>query len=128
MHFPAACPEIPVSALSAALPYYRDRLGFAVDWSDEGLGLAGLSRGDSRLFVTSADYRAELGNRGPTVLWLNLANRGEVAKLHAEWAAAGADIAAPPEAKPYKLYEFLARDQDGNVLRIFYDFGWEDAR
>ncbi|MBN8810981.1 MULTISPECIES: VOC family protein [Sphingomonas] len=126
MDLPAFCPEIPVSDLPAALAYYRDRLGLAVDWSDRELGLAGVSRGATRAFLSSAAYRDPLGNRPPVVLWLNLANRAEIDALHAEWAAAGAAIDAPPAAKPYKLYEFFARDPDGNRLRIFYDFAWEE--
>ena len=125
MQFPSACPEIPVSSLARALDYYRERLGFTIDWSDEEIGLAGLSRGGARLFMTDAGYRAALGNPAPIVLWINLDGRDEVDALHAEWAGAGARIESPPEAKPYRLYEFFARDLDGNVFRIFYDFGWE---
>jgi uncharacterized glyoxalase superfamily protein PhnB len=124
--FPPACPEIPVAELDTALGYYRDRLGFTIDWSDAGLGLAGLSQGESRLFMSSAEYRSGQANNGPVVLWLNLANRAEIDELHARWSAAGARIAEPPEAKPWKLYEFSAEDLDGNVLRVFYDFAWEE--
>lgn len=126
MHFPSICPEIPVAELAPALAYYRDRLGFAVDWSDEQLGLAGLSRGDTRIFLSAAAFRSALGNQVPVVLWLNLSNRAEIDALHEHWRAAGADILAPPQAQPYKLYEFFARDPDGNVFRVFYDFGWEE--
>ena len=126
MHFPSACPEIPVQDLALGLAWYRDQFGFTVDWSDEQLGLAGLSRGDTRLFMATAAYRAALGNRGPIVLWLNLSSRDEVDALHAEWAGAGAKIAAPPAAMPHKLYEFFAGDADGNILRVFYDFAWEE--
>lgn len=126
MNFPAPCPEIPVANLTAALVHYRNRLGFTVDWSDEDIGLAGLSRGGARLFMANEDYRSGLGNAGPLVLWINLENRDEVDALHAEWAASGADIAASPEARSYKLYEFIARDPDGNLLRVFYDFGREE--
>ena len=31
MNFPAACPEVPVADLAAALAWYRDRLGFTID-------------------------------------------------------------------------------------------------
>ena len=126
MDFPPACPEVPVAELPAALAYYRDRLGFTADWADEALGLAGLSRGKARIFMSNAGYRAGLGNRAPVVLWLNLANRAEVDDLHREWADAGVTVEAAPAAKPWRLYEFFARDPDGNVLRIFYDFGWEE--
>ena len=125
MTFPSICPEVPVHILTEALSYYRDRLGFTIDWSDTQLGLSGLSRDDARIFLADASYRSGLDNRAPIVLWINLANRGEVDALHDEWAAAGVTIAAPPEAKPYRLYEFFAQDADANVLRIFYDFGRE---
>jgi uncharacterized glyoxalase superfamily protein PhnB len=113
--------------LNAALAYYRDQLGFDIDWAEEQLGLACLSRGDTRMFMSTADYRSALGIRGPIVLWLNLSDRAEVDALHEQWAAAGARIADPPEARPYnKLYEFFAQDIDGNCFRVFYDFAWEE--
>ena len=126
MQFPSVCPEIPVADLAAALAYYRDQLGFTIDWSDETLGLAGLSRGGTRMFMTTSEYRTALGNRGPLVLWLNLSDRAEVDALYQEWAAAGARITDPPEAMPSKLYEFYAQDIDGNYFRVFYDFAWEE--
>jgi len=127
MKFPPACPEIPVSDLNAALAYYRDQFGFSIDWAEEQLGLACLSRGDTRMFMSTEAYRSVLGIRGPIVLWLNLSSRAEVDALHGQWAAAGARIADPPEGKPYnKLYEFFAQDIDGNYFRVFYDFAWEE--
>jgi predicted lactoylglutathione lyase len=124
--FPPACPEVPVAELIAAVAYYRDRLGFVVDWSDEALGLAGVSRRDARLFLSDAQFRAQRGNRAPIVLWFNPSSRAEVDAIYAQWHAAGARIESAPEAKPYKLYEFFAQDLDGNVLRVFYDFAWEE--
>jgi len=126
MQFPSVCPEVPVASLAPALAYYRDQLGFTVDWSDEQLGLAGLSRGDTRMFMGAAHYRSHFGAQGPIVLWLNLSSRAEVDALHAQWVAAGAKIAAPPAARAHKLYEFFANDIDGNLFRVFYDFGWEE--
>lgn len=41
-------------------------------------------------------------------------------------ARSQAAIAEPPAAKLWKLYEFIAGDPDGNVLRVFYDFAWEE--
>jgi uncharacterized glyoxalase superfamily protein PhnB len=126
--FPPACPEIPVAELGPALAYYRDCLGFTVDWCVEELGLAGLSQGESRLFMGSAAYRSAQPNKGPVVVWLNLASRAEIDELYARWSAAGARIAEPPEAKPWNLYEFYAVDLDGNNLRAFYDFGSEERQ
>ena len=127
MHFPAPCPEIPVADLTAALAYYRDRLGFEIDWSDDVLGLAGISRGEARLFMATTFFREGQNNAGPLVLWINLTGRAEIDALHQEWGAADADILASPEAKPWKLYEFSVRDLDGNVLRVFYDFSREEG-
>jgi uncharacterized glyoxalase superfamily protein PhnB len=126
MQFPPVCPEVPVVSLAPALAYYRDQLGFAVDWSDEELGLAGLSRGDTRIFMGAAHFRSHFGTHGPIVLWLNLSSRAEVDALHAQWVAAGAKVTTSPQAKPYRLYEFFAEDTDGNIFRVFYDFGWEE--
>jgi len=73
-----------------------------------------------------ANLEAACGHGSP---WWprNLSNRAEVDTLHAQWAAAEARIAGPPEAKPYnKLYEFFAQDIDGNYFRVFYDFAWEE--
>jgi hypothetical protein len=45
-----------------------------------------------------------------------------VNQLFERWAAMDATIISEPEAKPWKLYEFMAADLDGNLLRVFYDF------
>jgi len=47
-------PEVPVQELQPALADYRDRLGFTVDWAADDIGLAGLSRGDTRVFYDFA--------------------------------------------------------------------------
>jgi catechol 2,3-dioxygenase-like lactoylglutathione lyase family enzyme len=49
--FPCAVPEIPVSDINKAVAYYKDNLGFKVDWGDEELGLAGVSRENCRMFL-----------------------------------------------------------------------------
>src|SRR5689334_23346079 len=126
--FPQAVPEIPVADLRKAAGYYQDCLGFQKDWGDEGIGQ--VSRGNCRLFLTDASFRASNPNAGsgPLVFWLNLDGRQAVDELHEEWKSRGARIFYPPEAKPWKLYEFAAQDLDGNILRVFYDFAWESRR
>ena len=76
--FPGAVPEIPVRDIATAAAYYRDSLGFALDWGDEELGLAGISRGDCRMFLANQQYRKAYGNVGPTLTWLNLESKEEV--------------------------------------------------
>ena len=121
-HFPAAVPEIPVSDIDAALEYYASRLGFTVDWGGRAGGIAGLSKGDCRLFLTNAIFREGCGNHSPVVIWLNLDSKEAVDALYQLWRGHQAKIISPPESKPWGLHEFTAADPDGNRLRVFYDF------
>jgi len=120
--FPSAVPEIPVTDMDAALDYYQRQLGFNVDWGGADGGIAGISNGQCRMFLTTPDFRAQYGNASPVVIWLNLDNKEQVDELYAIWNANGARIISPPESKPWKLHEFTASDLDGNLFRVFYDF------
>jgi uncharacterized glyoxalase superfamily protein PhnB len=122
MTFPAAVPEIPAADVDAAVAYYVDRLGFTLDWGDDRGGIAGISRGSCRLFVTNRTFRESFGNGGPLLFWLNLASKAQVDDLFAQWKSRGATIVSEPEDKPWKLREFTAADLDGNLIRVFYDF------
>ena len=120
--FPAAVPEIPVTDMNAALDYYASKLGFNIDWGGADGGIAGISKGDCRMFLTNADFRAAHGNAPPVLTWLNLNSKAEVDELYAIWNANEAIIISAPESKPWKLHEFTASDPDGNLFRVFYDF------
>lgn len=120
--FPGAVPEIPVSDMGAALDYYKNRLGFDIDWAANDDGISGVSRGQCRIFLTDPEFREQRANSPPVVTWLNLDSKAEVDAQHAEWQASGATITARPESKPYMLHEFTAADLDGNVFRVFYDY------
>jgi uncharacterized glyoxalase superfamily protein PhnB len=85
-------------------------------------GIAGISRGSCRLFITNRSFREPYGNVGPILFWLNLDSKAAVDELFAEWSAAHAKIVSEPEDKPWKLREFMAADLDGNLIRVFYDF------
>jgi uncharacterized glyoxalase superfamily protein PhnB len=122
MTFPAAIPEIPATNVDEAAAYYVKTLGFTFDWGDDQGGIAGISRGDCRLFITNRAIRESYGNVGPVLVWLNLQSKVEVDELFAEWKSAHARIVSEPEDKPWKLREFIAADLDGNLLRVFYDF------
>ncbi len=120
--FPAAVPEIPVRDIARAAAYYVGSLGFRVDWGDEELGLAGISRGDCRLFLANASYRRGYGNVGPVSTWLNMESIADVDDLYRRWRAARATLLSAPESKPWGLHEFTAADVDGNLFRVFHDF------
>jgi len=125
--FPSAVPELPVRDLDAALQYYANCLGFTIDWGGGEGGIAGISRGDCRIFLTSAVFREHAGNTSPIVIWLNLDSKEAVDALHEAWRATQARIIAAPESKPWGLHEFTAADPDGNRLRVFYDFATPQA-
>ena len=120
--FPGAVPEIPVSDINEAAAYYENNLGFTVDWGGEELGLAGISKGDCRMFLANSDHRKAYGNSGPVLTWLNLDSKAEVDDLYRQWGASKAKLISAPESKPWGLHEFTAADLDGNLLRVFYDF------
>lgn len=120
--FPAAVPEIPVTDIDEALDYYHSKLGFDIDWGGADGGIAGISRGQCRMFLTDRDFRRHHGNAAPMMVWLNLDSKEEVDRLYETWNTAGAKIISPPELKPWKLHEFTAADPDGNLFRVFYDF------
>ena len=65
--FPAAVPEIPVTDMDQALDYYERKLGFSVDWGGAGGGVAGISKGHCRMFLTDRDFRAGYGNAAPSI-------------------------------------------------------------
>ena len=120
---PGAVPEIPVSDITAATTYYHDSLRFAVDWIAADIALAGISRDQCRLFLAGSLFREGRGNRSPVVTWLNLSSKAEVDDLYQAWRETNAILVSAPEAKPWGLHEFTAADPDGNLFRVFYDFG-----
>lgn len=123
--FPYAVPEIPVSDVDTAAAYYQNQLGFTIDWGGENGGIAGISKGNCRMFLTNRTFRECHSNDAPVVVWLNLNNKQEVDDLYDVWNSGQARIVSGPESKPWKLHEFTVADLDGNLLRIFYDFSKE---
>jgi len=120
--FPAAVPEIPVTDMDQALAYYEGKLGFNIDWGGTDGGIAGISKGHCRMFLTNRDFRKHHGNAPPVMIWLNLDSQHDVDELYEIWNTSGARIISPPESKPWKLHEFTVSDLDGNLFRVFYDF------
>jgi predicted lactoylglutathione lyase len=127
LELPGAVPEIPVRDINEAIAYYQNNLGFTVDWSDEELGLAGISNGNCRMFLANSDFRKACGNVGPVLIWLNLESKDEVNDLYRLWSSSNAKLISEPQSKPWGLHEFTAKDLDGNLFRVFYDFGTAES-
>lgn len=120
--FPGAVPELPVSDLTEAAAYYQNNLGFTLDWRDDELGLAGISKDHCRIFLANSRFRTHYGNAGPALTWLNLDSKDDVDELYRVWSASNAKLLSAPQSKPWGLHEFTATDLDGNLFRVFYDF------
>src|SRR5688572_33236303 len=99
LDFPGAVPEIPVRDINEAAAYYQNNLGFTVDWVGEDVGLAGISKGDCRMFLASPDHRKQRGNVGPVLIWLNLNSNDEVDELYRLWSRSTAKLISEPESK-----------------------------
>lgn len=123
--FPGAVPELPVSDVARAAVYYEKCFGFHWDWGVEEIGQ--VTKGDCRIFLTDNAFRGDGNAWTPGVIWLNLNSKADVDELYEAWSSSGAQIVAKPASKPWNLHEFTARDLDGNMLRVFYDFAWELA-
>ena len=121
-NFPAAVPELPVKDIDKAVEYYARNLGFKRDFGSEDGGIAGISRGSCRMFLTNPSFRQSYGNVGPVMIWLNLGSKSEVNELYEQWKETHARIVSELDEKPWKLLEFTATDLDGNLFRVFYDF------
>lgn len=126
--FPGAVPEIPVKDVDKAAAYYASKLGFSVDWGDDAGGIAGISKGQCRMFLTNDAFRQGHGNSAPVLIWLNLDSKDEVNELFELWQISQTNVISAPESKPWGLHEFTVADLDGNLLRVFYDFGTADAK
>ena len=109
LKFPGAVPEIPVSDLKKSAEYYEKNLGFSIDWGGEDGGIAGISKGHCRMFLTDKAFREHYGNIGPVLVWLNLDSKEQVNKLYEHWSASQVKIVSPPESKAWGLHEFTAR-------------------
>lgn len=83
--FPPPVPEIPVSDIRKAAAYYQSNLGFSIDWAGEEGGIAGISRGHCRMFLTNGAFREHYSNIGPVLIWLNLGSKEEVDELYDQW-------------------------------------------
>jgi len=104
-------PILHVRSLAASQTYYRDVLGFKVDW-DHGdpPSFGAVSRGDASIFLCQ-------GCVGPPGAWMMIFAR-DVDKLYDELRSRHALIRLPPTNMPWQLREMHVADLDGNVIRF----------
>jgi catechol 2,3-dioxygenase-like lactoylglutathione lyase family enzyme len=103
----AAAPILRVADLPVSIAYYRNALGFALDW--EHPSIASVSRDRCCIFLST-------GGQGEPVTWCWI-GVNDVRTLHDELAARGARIRQAPTNFPWAL-EIQVEDLDRNVLRL----------
>jgi catechol 2,3-dioxygenase-like lactoylglutathione lyase family enzyme len=103
-------PIFNVRDLRAGQAYFRDALGFKVDWVDPDGDFGAVSRGDAQLFLCERC-------QGTPGAWAWVFAR-DVDRLHAEFVERGATILERPSDRPWGMREMRVADRDGNVLRF----------
>jgi len=111
-------PIFAVRELDPALAYYRDQLGFRIDWKyGEPPDFASVTRSHTTIFLC---HQCQ-GTPGTGWLWVFAR---DVDKLHRDLVAKGARVVMPPTDMPWGTREMHVSDRDGNVVR----FGGEPGR
>jgi uncharacterized glyoxalase superfamily protein PhnB len=106
-------PIFGVKNLRASLAYYRDALGFKIDWEwpehGDRADFASVTRGNATLFLGQSPHG------GDGALWVFAKH---VDKLHDELRKKGATIKMPPTDMPWGARELHVIDRDGNLIRF----------
>lgn len=108
-----SCPRpiLNVRDLRASQRYYREALGFKIDWDyGDPPDFGSVSRGDGVLFLCQ-------GCQGHPGGWTMMFTRS-VDRLHEELVRNKAIIQMPPTNMPWGLREMQVADPDGNVMRF----------
>ena len=106
-------PELPFTDVPAAVAYYRDVLGFSINYQQRDLGV--MDRDGMRLLLIERTERhAGIGSCSFYVLDADV--------LHAELVASGANVQGEPVSYPWGLREFKVLDLEGNRLSFAQTF------
>ena len=106
-------PELPLTDVPAGVAYYRDVLGFTVNYAQHDLGV--MDRDKTRLLLIARTPRHT--GIGSCYFYVY-----DVDALHAELAAKGANLQGEPVSHPWGLREFKVLDPEGNQLSFAQTF------
>jgi catechol 2,3-dioxygenase-like lactoylglutathione lyase family enzyme len=109
-------PQFLVDDLAAAVAYYRDRLGFGVDFCYDSF-YAGVSRDGFAIHLKCAPKtvsdRAHRRQHEHLDAYIGVSG---VAALEEELRSRGARITKSLEARPWSCLDFYVEDPDGYIL------------
>jgi catechol 2,3-dioxygenase-like lactoylglutathione lyase family enzyme len=111
--FERIMPELPLADVAAGVIYYRDALGFSVNY--EMTGFAVMDRDRARILLITKTERY----RGIASCYVYVADADG---LYAEFVARGANAEAAPINRPWGLREFRVFDPEGNILTFGQPF------
>lgn len=99
--------EFPVSQIDAAVVYYRDTLGFQVNYSDSGIGV--MDRDEARILLVPR--RPPFIGPAACYIYVEDANA-----LHGALVARNVNVQGAPTDHPWGLRDFSLLDPDGNRI------------
>lgn len=102
----APVPELPVADVERAQRYYRDTLGFQINWLEPDKGIGAVSRAPVAIFFRRREPPFE-----PAVHWVFVP---DIDATYLEMESFGANITEPLGRKPWGLRQFTLEDLDGN--------------
>lgn len=106
-------PAFPCALVPEAVKYYRDILGFTVNYEQHDLGV--MDRDEVRLLLISR--RHYTASTAECCIYIENADR-----LHAELTAKGALVQGEPVSHPWGLRAFNVLDPDGNCISFAQTF------
>ena len=116
MRLTAIAPQFIVADLEASIAYYRDALGFTVDFVHESF-YAGVSRDEATIHLkhgtVSRDERERRKSEEHLDAYISVE---DVAGLSEELQAHGANVIKPLEQRSWNRVDFYVEDPDGYVI------------
>ena len=106
-------PELPLDDVPAGVNYYREVLGFDVNYQQHDLGVMDRDRVRLLLIVRTEKHRGI----GSCSFYVDDADA-----LHAELLSRGANVLSEPVSRPWGLREFQVLDLEGNRLSFAQPF------
>jgi predicted enzyme related to lactoylglutathione lyase len=102
-------PELPVADVTSTQQFYRDKLGFHIDWIwDNDFGA--VTNGHTQIFFSKSENPFS-----DCTLYIFVENADT---LYDACTTAGVEIVTPIESVPWGMREFVIRDINGHKLRI----------
>jgi uncharacterized glyoxalase superfamily protein PhnB len=106
-------PELPLDDVPAGVAYYRDVLGFRVNYAQDDIGV--MDRDAVRLLlIARTEQHTGIGSAYVYVQ--------DADALYAELRAKGANVQGEPVSQPWGLREFRVLDPEGNQLTFGQPF------